>query len=398
MRKGKDRRKTFMLSIHGLSESPQDRRNDRHPSCGPRWTTYEGPISATVKDGSSTAVLPSPMSVSKGQSLPMKHDASGTVPISEFSHGVKRKRNDQVDEISGQTPRSVQVSHRRSPTVDASAISAISAPELGRPSGSYASKLLTPKLVQASISHDALMKRARRQLPTARSDTTRTDYFRLKALGIDPDSPAVPRTKDRAQVLSPMGKDNEITETSASSSISTRKLSKRKTNPITPSVILDADDDDDANDNDAALFAQIRSMREALAESEHWYQAERQSIERSSASRPISNVSNDPVALPNTVGSSAQCKLRETKERRFTPTRSELRLRALGEKALVPKGFWDGEGMGSNLVKANAKERPEGLVGFPPTTSVNGLFVKDMLGPNNEPGKGGTSAEDAIEL
>jgi flagellar biosynthesis GTPase FlhF len=187
------------------------------------------------------------------------------------------------------------------------------------------------------------MKQARRLAPNAKSDTTRTDYFRLKALGIDPDTPVVPLTKKRTRNEVEV---NRVSKAIKSSPQAPPSSHTNKTSTTQTSIQESSTPSKSADDADEALFASLRSVREALAESEQWMQSERQSIERQSTERattPQTNASSPDNETP------AQRKLREIKERGHTPSRTEIRLRAMGDKAILPKGFWDGEGMGKNL-------------------------------------------------
>ena len=187
------------------------------------------------------------------------------------------------------------------------------------------------------------MKQARRLAPNTKSDTTRTDYFRLKALGIDPDTPVVPLTKKRTR--------NEVDVNGAPKAIKSSPQPPPSSNATeTPAAQTPTQKPSipfkPADDDDEALFASLRSVREALAESEQWMQSERQSIERQSTERTATPQTNASSADNETP---AQRRLREIQERGHTPSRTEVRLRAMGDKALLPKGFWDGEGMGTSL-------------------------------------------------
>lgn len=183
-----------------------------------------------------------------------------------------------------------------------------------------------------------------------------------------------------------------------------------QTQPNSPKVSGSALDDDEE------LFAQIRSVREALAESEQWCRSERQSLEKSMTPQSESSPPNQETP--------AQRRLREIRERGPTPSRTELRLRAMGQKALLPKGFWDGEGMGMSLMgkgKGKGKEvvtplpksqqreqsgaAPRGFAalagrgqtnGFPSGPSPSAHTQRQRAAELEK--QAGSSAEDAIEL
>lgn len=130
------------------------------------------------------------------------------------------------------------------------------------------------------------MKEASR-IVQGRTDTTRTDYFKLKALGLDPNTPVIPQTRKRPS-------DYEIELTARKSRLSPAKTiavphKSPRVNGATEfslqaysassSIVLPqapkAEDDD-------ALFAQIKEVRNALSETESWYREYREQSERTS--------------------------------------------------------------------------------------------------------------------
>ena len=204
--------------------------------------------------------------------------------------------------------------------------------------------------------NDILMKQARRLAPTARSDTTNTDYFRLKALGIDPDTPTVPQTPKSIRARTAGNGRPKSGRSSFQDSTPTQGPVSSK--QILPSLFDGAIAQGTATSRENGgeedgLFAQIDAIRKALAESEQWFQDERQSIERSLKFKQPRVSPHRPTTITESL---AQRRLREVKERGSTPSRTELRLRAMGERALLPKGFWDGEGMGLSLMDSKGKE------------------------------------------
>ena len=313
--------------------------------------------------------------------------------------GTKRKRSELMTENTLTTPKPAQINHRRSHTTGDVIMSA---PPHGLLQSQYKSRLDFSKVPQGSMLNDILMKQARRLAPTTKSDTTHTDYFRLKALGVDPDTPIVPATKKRLRVDSNVSESSKSQRPSQSASPSPLKL---QSHAATPSA-----SDSGAKDDDAELFAQLRSVREALAESEQWMQSERQSIERSASA-----TSQQPSHSPPSIETPAQRRLRDIKERGHQPSRTELRLRAMGDKALLPKGFWDREGMGKSLSHRmrrehegvaprtpewNGQVKTNGVIGFAAIEQGNPAFEGGggMGMGSGEMAKKGASVEDAIEL
>ena len=404
MRKAKQRRRDFARSIQNSTKSERQKHSDRETLLASSIRGSESPFGQQVNHGN---VMPSPLTpLQKRQSLPADFDNKQI----ENSTGSKRKREDPGTSDGQGTPRRTKIHHKRSRTIGDSIMSAPPHPMTRTP---YKSRMDVSKVKDGSLLSDILMRQARRLAPNTRSDTTRTDYFQLKALGIDPDTPVVPSTKKRTR--------DEMEIDGAESSMGTALLSPRPTHSTRPSVSQPGTQPPPnsvkvsrpAVDDDEELFAQIRSVREALAESEQWCRSERQSIEKSMT--PQSQSSPPHNETP------AQRRLREIRERGPTPSRTEIRLRALGDRALLPKGFWDGEGMGlSLLAKGKGKQKeaarplppgrlreqvaapPRGFAALEKQGQTNGFesarfpSARNQRQPVTE--QAGSSAEDAIEL
>jgi len=398
MRKGKERRRNFARSIRESARSPRRRPSDLSSSL---TSSASGSASPPAPRQNLASTMPPPAKPShKRQSLPASLGPQGT--RSEAATGTKRKRDEAIMNANEVTPRRTKLSHRHSQTLGGSIMSA--PPHRRLSHTPYKSRIDVSKVPEGSMLHNTLMKQARRLAPNVKSDTTHTDYFRLKALGIDPDTPVVPLTKKPVWkeaklnglatpiMLSPQHSSSIHTTTQTSAAQSAQ-------NPAVLSNIPSAAADDD----DEALFAQIRSVREALAQSEQWMNSERQSIERSMT--PQRSIS------PTIIETTAQRRLREIRERGHTPSRSEIRLRAMGDKSLLPKGFWDGEGMGKNLVgkrKHRDEEittprplsQPQSQRGFGLTAfaAIGGQGQMNGFGGRQDAEKKGAIFEDAIEL
>lgn len=410
MRKARDRRRMFAESIRDSARSTPDRRSDMVNSFRSSVLRHWSP---PMTPNSAESTMPPPSTpLQNWQSLPT--DSDHDQARSESGKGTKRKRDASIKGDDYRTPKTTKISHRRSQTVGNSVMSA---PPRGLSHSPYKSRIDISTVPEGSMLQDILMKQARRLAPTAKSDTTRTDYFRLKALGIDPDTPVVPTSKKRTRAESMTNGDGTIIETVVhdSQSRGASETQRESQNPAKPSTTRHTA----KNDDDEALFAQIRSVREALAESEQWMQSERQSVERSTASKQAS-------MSPPQSETPAQRRLREIKERGHQPSRTEIRLRAMGDKALLPKGFWDGEGMGLSLMKGKGKREedglgaraappnrfgqqrpngvtpqpPNGLMGFAALGRMNGVIPRqrgfDRHG--SEGAEKGASADDAILL
>lgn len=435
MRRAKERRRNLAESIQNSAKSELQKRKNRQISLSSLASSTGGSESPDgLQKHPGDTMLPPLTPLPKRQSLPAEfHNGQSRV---ESCTGTKRKREDSDGSVDQGTPRRTKNHHKRSRTIGDSIMSAPPHPMTRTP---YKSRMDVSEVRNGSLLSDILMRQARRLAPNARSDTTRTDYFQLKALGIDPDTPVVPltkkRTRDKMEINGAEGSMGTAFSSPRPSHGTRLSVSQpaTQTHPNSAKASASADDDEE-------LFAQIRSVREALAESEQWCRSERQSLEKSMTPQP-----EDSARQSETP---AQRRLREMKERGRTPSRTEVRLRAMGDKALLPKGFWDGEGMGMSLVgkgkgKGKAKEVTTPLllssgrqqqepVGAPPrgfaalaTTrggQMNGLFkggpfpppaaaaaaAAAAANPQDPQGRkqgaaeaqnqAGLSAEDAIEL
>ena len=422
MRRAKQRRRILAQSIQESARTERQKQNDIRSSLSLPASNSGSPGDSVgrLKDPRDSVPAP-PLPLQKRQSLPAGFD-NEKIQV-ENPTGTKRKREDSGVIADHGTPSSTKINHKRSRTIGDSVMSAPPRPRTRTP---YKSRMDVSKVKDGSLLSDILMKQARRLAPNARSDTTRTDYFQLKALGIDPDTPAVPSTKKRTRAEMGIDGAESLRETPLSSPVPSH--SRRLPTPSHPGpqtqsnstkVPIPANDDDDEE-----LFAQIRSIREALAESEQWCRSEKESLEKSMTPQPATT--NPPPTIINTE-TPAQRRLRELRERGRTPSRSEVRLRAMGDKALLPKGFWDGEGMGLSLAaagkgkgKAKAKDvtiassplppsrqlgvaAPRGFAAFERRGGIpNGAGLKGAslpaAGHGEQQQRKGSNAEDAIEL
>ena len=359
MRKGRERRRNFAKSLQASA------RKSAHRHLNSDSFGNLGSFGSTLGGGQSPArLMPPPAEIPrKRQSLPtdLGNDPRG----SEAPIGTKRKRNDPLLSTDEPVSRPTKLHHRRSQTLGNS----VSAPPL-RPSPTHRTRVDISKIPEGSMLYETLMKQARKVIPNAKSDTTRTDYFRLKALGIDPDTPVVPSTKKRSWDTAQLNGDcRSSTSSSLPNSSSTpaskpspaRAPTQKLHNASNPALAENKDDDE-------ALFAQLRSIREALAESQQWMQSERKSIERSITphSQPQSQsyqiqpqTSTINVTPSDSTETPAQRRLREVRERGHRPSRTKVGLRAMGDKALLPKGFWD---RGDMEQSSNPKMRQDGVL------------------------------------
>ena len=386
-RRGKERRRNLARSLREKSQSPLLK---------PNWLE-DSPFSKALTPDSQNSPqeepfqMPPPSSIpsQRRQSLPQQTMNGGSTPTTALkSAGNKRKRGDVGITDEQETPSRIKPQHKHSSTLGTSIMSA---------PPHRSSRMNTRRSVDmrriggGSLLGDTLMRQARRQAQSAKSDTTRTDYFKLKAMGVDPDTPVVPETQKRHKATTitngdPGSNPKRLTMPP--------NISRGPSTPIGP-----------ADDDDEAFFASIRSVRETLADSTSWFQSERQSIERSMT--PQTSTSPPSKETP------AERRLRELRERGPTPTRTEMRLKAMGDKSFLPPGFWDSPRANSNSTyegkrvaaqQTSSMATPEKAMGFAALAEqrqgnrlVNGGL--DFYKREETPMQGkGASADDAIEL
>ena len=343
MRRAKQRRRNLAESMQKSAKSERQKQSSLQLSLSSLASSTrdsESPVEQQRRPGN---MMPPPLTpLQKRQSLPAELDNGQSQ--TKNSTGEKRKREDSGSSVEQGSPRGTKFHHKRSRIIGDSIMSAPPHPVTRTP---YKSRMDASKVKDGSLLSDILMRQARRLAPHTRSDTTRSDYFQLKALGIDPDIPVVPSTKKRTRDEMEIDGTESSMGTASSNPRPSRSPRLSVSQPATEAQPSSAKASGSADD-DEELFAQIRSVREALAESEQWCRSERQSLEKSMTPQPETSTPNSETP--------AQRRLREIRERGRTPSRTEVRLRAMGDKALLPKGFWDGEGMGMSLeAKAKAK-------------------------------------------
>ena len=414
MRRAKQRRRNLAESIQKSAKSERQKQTSLQLSLSSLVSSTgdsESPVEQQRHPGNT---MPPPLTpLQKRQSLPA--ELGNGQSQTKNSTVMKRKREGSGSSVEQGSPRGTKFHHKRSRTIGDSIMSAPPHPMTRTP---YKSRMDASKVKDGSLLSDILMRQARRLAPNVRSDTTRTDYFQLKALGIDPDTPVVPSTKKRTRDEMEIDGAESSTGTAMSNPRPSRSPRLSVTQPATQAQPNSGKTSAPADD-DEELFAQIRSVREALAESEQWCRSERQSLEKSMTPQPETSTSN--TVTP------AQRRLREIRERGRTPSRTEVRLRAMGDKALLPKGFWDGEGMGMSLAgkaKGKAKEvttplpakkqreqvasagSPRGFAALEGRGQTNGFVSRPFPHAVNQrrqvvaeaQKQAGSSAEDAIEL
>lgn len=375
MRRGREQRQSLARSMQNLAKKTQKKQEQMSRSSF-LDTVRSGKAKEKAAAMEVDSMPPPAIPKDKRQSLPsnLNADIDGAIQTPKRN---KRKMDDTDLGNRAELQQCRASCHKRSNTVGfmGNGDSIMSAPP-HRPSGvQHQRSTDISKLGDDSALTNTVMRQARHIVPEARSDTTQTDYFRLKALGIDPDTPPVPLTSKGSAISN---KRNEATvvlrgnpradpEAVSAVTQSNQRLPSQKRAPV-------------FEDDDESFFASIRAIRSTLADSTSWFQSERESIERSIT--PSQASASPPPGRKETA---AERRLREIKERGHTPSRSEIRLRAMGDKAFLPEGYWDGEGMGRSWLGEQQTNNKSKMVAKVPKRQ-NGQARHLTSGPVNHLG------------
>ena len=261
-----------------------------------------------------------------------RHKENTTVPTAAPQHRITKsqhKRSQTLDGPSG------AMHHRRDPAA--------------KPSFSPRSSFWS----NASLINEEVQKQARRLVPPGRTDTTHTDYFKLKAMGVNPDTPIIPVCRKRRisegynESSSRKSFRTSPTDSSRPSSSQSKRLDEMKISDVTEESEVASPAN---NDDDDELLAQVREIRNAMAESINWFREEREKSEKS----PSSSASRDQ--RPETE------KERKLREFHYTPSRTELRLRATGGHGLLPKNWGQRSGPSSREASRGVDQPTQALV------------------------------------
>lgn len=426
-RKAIQRRQTLAQSVHDLT----------HAANGAR----------TLNDSSSDRVgLPRQAngSIPLGSLLTAPHHHRSGSTAQDMTkkkrkdlHDGNNNENDNVTEAASKPSPSIfkkpKVSHhKRSQTISSSLPTLSNLAESRGPDRLRASLGEKRKRLSHSDSlmSESMVKRARHLI--GKTDTTRTDYFRLKAMGIDPNTPAVPVTHGRSRTS--IGSTKTSPTNSSSTGAPTKpspsplsSLSQQTQTLLSRSQSLASDTPPTSapppaftsspkfTEDEESLFAQARALREALAEDETWFRREREAAEeRRRAREPRS---------PPTKETEKERRLRKWEA---TPSKTSVRLEKTRAGGLLPadwmerqrngrasqgkgkaKGKEDGFVEGSPSVPGKQRQMPaqqlRGFAALANGTVTNGLRVNGAgAGGCPPPALGlaakGASMEDAIEL
>lgn len=397
IRKDNERRKNLLALERSLREERREKeRYNLRMSRGMSQSSEGVVVDQLNGKVRETAMLPPPKPIaSKRKSLP--GDFTDMQPSKEDPSTEHRHKREKLSHSVPEKP------HRRSYTLGGSGTSSRDS-KLSSSASSlspYASRLSDGRPI------DEKMRAQARRLASGigPTDTTHTDYFKLKSMGIDPDTPIVPRTKtlNGSQLMS----RNTVT------SPPTPKVAAITNGTASLERMGRADDDLET------LLAEARKVRETLAEDEHWFREER--MKNESKKRRLSEETEKEKKLREWKPSPSRTSVRleatgaqglfqkkdmETptqtpkpgdEKRRDTPVGGNvlgvqpLSFASLGSSSIRPRGFASLSGLTPGLLTPSNGFRP-GLGNF------NGFGAFGGASNNNATTIKGASSDDAIEL
>ncbi len=336
MRKGKERRAIFAKSMHEMAESSRQRQSQSQASLDTSHSSNR--VDSAVPHNQQNRMPPPsrPVPDQKRRSLPsgIQND---TMPNADSN---KRKREQPPVRTKDAKPSlsaSFQPHHKRSRTMDDSR----------RLASSYGRFADFSQLDENSYANDKVLQQAKRLAGHAKLDSTRGDYFALKARGIDPDTAFAPQSgAKRSRVDNQSERVRKLLKPSppdAKEPIS--QLTQHFSNGISPSndqstvsATMSNNGVPKAPPND--LLAQLRVVREAMAESTAWMQSEREKSERLSSSQSSETAHHPAPTQASSRTSNYLSEGRQGRQWKPTPTRAQRRLERTKANGLLPPN-WD---------------------------------------------------------
>ncbi|KAL8710945.1 MAG: hypothetical protein Q9220_004544 [cf. Caloplaca sp. 1 TL-2023] len=332
LRKGKKRRAIFAESMNQMAKSSRQRQSPN-----------DVPLQSSLTDKTSSPNIaqrdmpppPLPSSSLKRKSLPNELQ-DDKIPDTDTWQKNKRRRQEPLEDPNGNTPslhKSLRPQHKRSRTMGHS-----------RGPWSLPGSLADFDTLGESVhERERAMQHARRLVGRTKLDTTRGDYFALKSRGIDPDTPLIPQPANRhSRVDEQIARVRKFLTSTPATKQSTPPLSQARSqtgiatsqvNDAKPSSIVPTRTGDDGSPN--RLLAQIREVRQALADDTAWFQSEREKSERLSSSR----TSEDPPEISRRPAIDPHASDRPRIGNPM-PTRAQIHLEQTKANGLLPPD-WD---------------------------------------------------------
>jgi hypothetical protein len=265
------------------------------------------------------------------------HDTVSGLEIERFDH----RQHEQAARNSTPSINRPIKAHKRSQTLGDAGTTTQSG-RISKPGQlSFAKSSLLQFPQRTSVLSEEVLNKARRLVPAGRLDTTRTDYFRLKALGIDPDTSLNSSARKRRISDDRASESNKSSRLSSSLNGLAASAATSTNQPLSGATSGASAYPADDNDDDEALFAQMRQVRAAMSDSISWFREER---EKSELSRSRSASATRDAVHPEPD--------------RPAPSRTTARLEATGAH-----GFWKRAGDGVVGTKRSwgaGQEHPHG--------------------------------------
>ncbi|KAL8692271.1 MAG: hypothetical protein Q9218_002664 [Villophora microphyllina] len=343
LRKGRERREIFAKSLLEMSRSSRMRQSQNQALIQPRLMgSYLYPEADKDRKKHTGPPAP-PLSDLKRKSLPSDF-GDDNLPDAEANN--KRRRQEPPEGTKDSKPlldRSFQPHHQRSKTMGDSQ---------KRPESIYARKPDFRHLDENTHINERALQKARRLVGTAKLDTTRGDYFQLKSRGINPDTLNIPDFSSgsggkRSRVDEQIERVRKLLKPSLSAPKKPTSLPEKSFDQsteasfpahTTQATAISASTINSANPAPNDLLAQIRKVREQLAEGTSWFKEEREKGERASSSRS-SEVTPNPQ-LKSSIQLPTQSNGHQPRQRDSAATRARLRLEKTKANGLLPPD-WD---------------------------------------------------------
>lgn len=273
----------------------------------------------------------------KRKSLPTDFEGE-KVPNAESSNGIKRKRRDlsQTKGSKESINTSLKPHHKRSRTMGDSQNNA----------SFYDNLADFSQLNETGYANEKVIRQARRLIGNSKLDTTRGDYFALKARGVNPDIVFTPPQSGlkRSRVDEQIERVRKLLKPSQPDPKKTSKQSHTPNDLAThgnqTSLVLEGSSADNLQISPNDLLAQVRQVREALAEGTTWFQTEREKSERLSSSRSSEATRRPSIGQIPSQSTQIQPADRRPHGRNPTPTRAQIRLGKTKANGLLPPD-WD---------------------------------------------------------
>ncbi|KAL8736831.1 MAG: hypothetical protein Q9181_002295 [Wetmoreana brouardii] len=368
LRKGKERRATFAKSMQEMARSSRQRQVHNEASLqSSLMGKYLDPGTASSRENT-TAPASLPHSNLKRKSLPTDFGGD-SLPNAESTKRRRQEPPERTKTSKHSLHQSTQPHHKRSRTMGESHSS----------QSAFTGLAEFRYLDENAHINDRVIQQARRLVGNAKLDTTRSDYFQLKSRGIDPDISLIPPSgTKRSKVDEQIERVRKLSKPSSSDPPKPTPRSSSAANPtngtadqvIENTSITAVSSNRKIESSPGDLVAQIRQVRESLAESTAWFKEEREKSERLSSSRSSEAPQN--VATRSLAQTQHQPEDYRPRQWDSAATRARLRLEKTKANGLLPPDWdwnksvteWKAKG-GIGSLKSNSASRDQSGLSTP---------------------------------